>query len=70
MYENGHGVPQDYTEAYKWHSLAAARASATQQQRFAEARDAVAKFLTLQQLADAQQRARKWLEEWSLNAPL
>ena len=64
MYGNGQGVPQDYVEAHKWLNLAASRASTENQKRYAESRDAVASFMTPQQIADAQQRATDWLTEF------
>jgi hypothetical protein len=54
-------VPQDYVEAHKWCNLAAARASAEIQKACADARDALAKQMTPQQLAEAQKRASEWL---------
>ena len=60
-YANGQGVPQDYVESHQWMNLAASRASAEDQKRYAEARDAVAKLMTPAQLAEAQKLAREWL---------
>jgi hypothetical protein len=60
MYSNGQGVPQDYVEAHKWRNLAASRASAENQTRYAETRDAVATLMTPAQLAEAQTLAREW----------
>ena len=62
MYYAGQGVPQDYVEAHKWRNLAASRASAENQKQYAESRDAVASFMTPQQIADAQKLAREWFE--------
>ena len=59
-YYNGEGVPQDYVEAHKWRNLAASRADAEDQERYAEARDAVAAKMTPAQIADAQKLAREW----------
>jgi hypothetical protein len=61
MYYSGRGLPQDFVEALKWRSLAASRASADEQKAFADARDAVAKVMTPQQVAEAQKRASEWL---------
>ena len=61
MYANGQGVPQDYVESHKWCNLGASRASAENQKRYAEGRDAVAKLMTPAQLSEAQQRASAWL---------
>ena len=60
MYSNGQGVPQNYVEAHKWRNLAASRADAEDQKRYAGFRDALAKKMTPAQIADAQQRAREW----------
>lgn len=49
-------------EAHKWLSLAAARSSGDDQKRFTAERDAVAKKMTPDQLAEAQKRAREWTE--------
>jgi TPR repeat protein len=56
MYDIGHGVPQDYVEAHKWYSLAAAAGepSAT------FFRDDTAKSMTPAQIAEAQRLAREW----------
>jgi len=62
LYQTGLGVPQDYVEAHKWLNLATSRASTDQQLTFASARDAVTKLMTPEQLADAQKRAREWLD--------
>lgn len=65
MFSRGLGVVQDFAEAYKWYSLAAARG-----QRLApSARAAVAAKLTPAQLAAAQQLARAWQPLGRLPAP-
>ena len=62
MYSTGKGVPQDYVEGHKWRNLAAARAStADDQKKYAETRDALAKDMTPQQIAEAQKHASEWL---------
>ena len=58
----GEGVPQDYLEAHKWLNLAAARASGDNQKASADFRDRIAKMITPDQLAEAQKRAREWME--------
>ena len=60
MYYTGLGVPQDYVEAHKWRNLAASRASAENQTRYAETRDAVATLMTPAQIAEAQTLASEW----------
>jgi TPR repeat protein len=59
-YYNGQGVSQDYVETYKWLNLAASGASAENQTRYAEFRDARAKEMTPAQIAEAQKLAREW----------
>lgn len=54
MYENGTGVAQDYVTAHMWYNLAAA----TGDEDFRKKRDSVAKLMTSDAIAEAQQRAR------------
>lgn len=65
MRENVYGVvqnvPQDYVEAYKWASLAAARSSGDWQKRSEAQRDRLAQKMTPAQIAEAQKRASKWM---------
>ena len=56
MYAQGRGVLQDYIQAHMWYNLSAARGEA----RSADARDALAKQMTLTQIAEAQRLAREW----------
>jgi hypothetical protein len=56
MYAKGQGVPQDYVLAYMWINLAAAQGNADT----TENRDLVAKKMTPQQIAQAQELARNW----------
>jgi hypothetical protein len=59
LYANGHGVLQDYVQAYKWYNLAA-----SQGQRFAlAARDAIAERMTAEQVAKGQELAWDWRPE-------
>jgi TPR repeat protein len=53
MYHNGHGVPKDLVEAYKWYSLAAAQGN----NNALSNRDNLIRWLTPQQIAEGQQRA-------------
>ena len=53
LYANGQGVNQDFVEAHMWYNLAAARDRANA----AQARDALARRMTPEQIARAQQRA-------------
>jgi len=56
MYERGDGVPQDYVQAYMWYHLGAANGAT----RGAALRDALAKQMTPDQIAEAQKLAREW----------
>ena len=60
FYEAGRGVAQDDVEAYKWHELAVSGSTGDRQKEFAEVRDALAKQMNSQQLAEAQKRAADW----------
>jgi hypothetical protein len=60
MCANGQGVTQDYVEAHMWLNLTAAQFSGEEQKRRAGARDALAKKMTPQQIAEAERRAREW----------
>ena len=55
MYNDGEGVPQDYKFAYAWSSLAAAQGD----QNAIKNREIIAKYLTPQQLIEAQDIAAK-----------
>ena len=68
MYSTGKGVPQDYVEGHKWRNLAAARADAKDQKEYADTRDALAKEMTPQQIAEAQKRASEWLAAFEKRA--
>lgn len=60
MYDSGSGVPQDYVLSYMWHNVAAANAAAGEfHQAVTAQRDSIAKKMTAQQIAEAQQLARK-----------
>ena len=63
MYQNGQGVSQDYTLAYKWFNLASSRFPATEEEKrevAAETRDFVASKMPPAQIAEAQRLAREW----------
>ncbi len=55
------GVPQDYVEAYKWMSLAAATATGDGLKVLGAVRDDLEKKMTAEQVKDAQHRASEWL---------
>ena len=59
MYVKGQGVPQNYSESYVWSSLAAASGN----EDAVENRDIVAKQLSPEALAAAQQRAANLFDE-------
>ena len=63
-YDHGKGVTPDVTEAYTWYDLAASRAFVGYHKLYTETRDTLAKGMTPQQLADAQQRARAWTADF------
>jgi len=56
MYERGDGVQQDYVKAYMWYSLGAAKGG----EAGARLRDALAKKMDPDQIAEAQKLAREW----------
>lgn len=56
MYERGEGVQQDYVKAYMWYSLG----SANGVEAGARLREALAKKMDPDQIAEAQKLAREW----------
>jgi TPR repeat protein len=52
-------VPQDFALAHMWFNLAAAAGDADA----ARNRDLVAELMTIDQIAEAQQLAREWLQQ-------
>ena len=57
-YSIGRGVAQDYIEAHKWFNLAVNNGNG-----FAEAdRAEVAEDMSYQEIAEAQRKAREWIE--------
>jgi uncharacterized protein len=63
MYDRRQGVPQDYVQAHKWFSLAAARFPASktgEREQAVRNRDRVAAKMTAAQIAEAQRLAREW----------
>ena len=67
-YEDGIGVPQDYSEAHKWFNISAAiETNPTLRQWSASDRDRVARKMTAEQIAEAQKLAREW---WKAAKPL
>ncbi len=60
LFDKGFGVPQDWVQAEIWLNLAASRAKGKEREYWARVRNAVAQKLTLDQLAEAEQRAFVW----------
>jgi len=60
LYYKGEGIPQNYSEAYFWFSLAAVGARGQNRENVAAARDAAAAKLTPDELLKSQQRAAGW----------
>ncbi|OQW33498.1 MAG: hypothetical protein A4E19_03650 [Nitrospira sp. SG-bin1] len=56
MYERGRAVPQSLIEAHMWYNLSVAYG----EKRAAASRDAVASQMTASQIAEAEDRAKKW----------
>ncbi len=57
MYDKGQGVPQNYIQAYKWITLAAAQGYA----RAVKGEEILAKKMTYAQLTEAQRLATEWM---------
>jgi len=62
MYEKGEGVPQDFIQAHMWFNLEAGIMGSTN-------RDRLAKLMTPEQIARAQDLARDWTARHSNEAP-
>ena len=59
MYYFGHGVVENYVMAHMWFNIATAHGLAETGGK----RDSLAKFMTSEQIADAQRRALEWMEK-------
>ena len=59
-YDEGRGVPQDYVQAHMWRNVAASRLTGEKRKISADGRDALARLMTPDQLAEAQRLAREW----------
>lgn len=59
MYKQGMGVSQDFVEAHKWFNLAAANSD---EGVYRSLRDTLENRLDSDQLAEAEKRARDWLQ--------
>lgn len=55
FYRDGHGVPQDYVQAYMWFNLAASHNSDIDY-----VRDKLAERMTQEQIAEGQKLSREW----------
>jgi hypothetical protein len=62
MYSQGRGVVQDYVQSHMWRNLAASRQTGEDRELSVKARDAVASFMTADDLSEAQRLAREWDE--------
>ncbi len=60
MYALGQGVPRDYVQAYMWFDLSARYSEGVERDRMVQNRDVIASYLTPEQIAKAQRRAREW----------
>jgi hypothetical protein len=56
FYDNGLGVPKDRVSAYVWFDLSAAQGKAGA----ATFRDLIARYMTPEQISEAQKRSREW----------
>jgi len=59
MYANGQGVPQDYIKAHMWWNIA----SASGGEKARTDMDILAGLMTQEQIAEAQEFAREWMEK-------
>jgi hypothetical protein len=59
MYTNGTGVPQDFVHAHMWFTLAAAALSGDSGDTATKNRDRIASKMTAEQIATAQEMARR-----------
>ena len=61
MYAVGHGVPQDFVQAYKWFNIAASTDTDKEERdQFVRNRDLVSGKMTPNQIAEAHRLAREW----------
>ena len=60
-YWAGRGVPEDLVEAHRWIDLAATYATGREQDTAVNARTALARVLTPEQIEEAKKRARAWI---------
>jgi TPR repeat protein len=60
MYANGRGVPKDMVNAYAWLNVASANGNEIASER----RDGNARFMTPEQIAEAQKLSKVWFEKF------
>jgi TPR repeat protein len=60
LFNFGKGVERDYVQAYNWYERAALHSTGGDRDSIVEMRDQIARKLTHQQVAEAQQLARAW----------
>ena len=60
MYSNGEGVPKDDVNAYAWYNVA----SANGYDDGSKNRDIIAKRMTPEQIAKAQELSKVWFEKY------
>jgi len=63
VYQLGDGLPKDYVLAYMWFNLAAAEGD----KAAAEGREAIAKEMSQEQIAEAQRLSREWYSAHKAN---
>jgi hypothetical protein len=61
LYDKGHGVHQDFIQAYKWLNLAAARSRGRQRETFMRLREAVASKMSRDEIVVGQRLALSWV---------
>ena len=66
MYDKGHGVHQDFIQAYKWLDLAAAGSRGHEHDNFMRFRDAVASKMSDEEIVIGQRLALSWTPRRSL----
>lgn len=64
-YATGRGVPADDVEAYLWIDLAAFRARGALREQCLAERDALARRMSPEQVAQAERRGVEWKKKWA-----
>ena len=64
-YAEGRGVPRDLVEALVWLDAAAFRARGSLQETCTAERDALARKMSPDQVAEAERRAGEWKKKWT-----